>query len=301
MKVLAWLNALRLRRFVTPSRGLLVRHLRGNGIEIGALNRPQSLPPGTSVRYVDQLSDEDLRRMYPELSRQKTVHVDVVAKAGQLASAIREHTLDFVVASHVVEHVDDPIGFLVDCYRVLRSGGLLYLAIPDKRLTFDQDRARTSLEHLIADFEQPGTPEKAARDRAHYEEWVTHVPKHYPPDQRAYQQDIERLWADRYSIHLHVWEPDDWPAILNFLNEAGAPFRLVDYTNVPSKEDRDEFVLLLAAAERAAEVLGGKLPERGPLHWFVVRLIRRVFFVREAEKILRLVLAPLRGTPRPRE
>jgi hypothetical protein len=46
--------------------------------------------------------------------------------------------------------------------------GFLYLAVPDKRFTFDHDRPITSLEHLIENDENSPEVDR----RAHYEEWV---------------------------------------------------------------------------------------------------------------------------------
>ena len=46
--------------------------------------------------------------------------------------------------------------------RVLKSNGVLYLALPDKRFTFDQDRPVTPYEHLKRDyFESPGWSEES--------------------------------------------------------------------------------------------------------------------------------------------
>ena len=49
----------------------------------------------------------------------------------------------------------NPIGALVNWLRVVRDGGLLYLIVPDKRRTFDQLRVRTTLEHMVLDYQQP--------------------------------------------------------------------------------------------------------------------------------------------------
>ena len=37
---------------------------------------------------------------------------------------------DLVIASHVIEHLHDPVGFFGECLRVCRPGGTLYLEAP---------------------------------------------------------------------------------------------------------------------------------------------------------------------------
>jgi SAM-dependent methyltransferase len=66
--------------------------------------------------------------------------VDVVWSGGALHEQIpRTHygTFDAIIASHVLEHMPDPLGFLVSCQIILRPGGRVVLALPDKRRCFD--------------------------------------------------------------------------------------------------------------------------------------------------------------------
>ncbi len=58
-------------------------------------------------------------------------------------------TVDFVFASHVIEHAPDMIGWLRQIGQVLGDGGQLYLAIPDKRLCFDVNRDLTTMADLV--------------------------------------------------------------------------------------------------------------------------------------------------------
>ena len=54
-----------------------------------------------------------------------------------------------MIASQVVEHVPDPIGWFREIAAVLRPGGVLSLAIPDKRWTSDCRREVTSVSEWI--------------------------------------------------------------------------------------------------------------------------------------------------------
>ena len=127
-------------------------YLRGNGIEIGALNAPLQLPLKARARYVDRLPVEELRRHYPELAAWKLVDVDVVDD-GERLEKIEDGSQSFVTANHFLEHCQNPILALENMLRVVREGGIVYLAVPDKRYTFDRDRPVTSFEHLKRDFE----------------------------------------------------------------------------------------------------------------------------------------------------
>jgi SAM-dependent methyltransferase len=62
-------------------------------------------------------------------------------------------TYDFVLASHVLEHIANPIRALSEWKRLLRDQGVLVLLLPHKDKTFDHRRAVTSLAHLIADLQ----------------------------------------------------------------------------------------------------------------------------------------------------
>mgnify|MGYP000129569576 CR=1 FL=1 len=43
----------------------------------------------------------------------------------------RDRVFDLIVASHVIEHLVNPARFLMECWRVLRSGGVLELRTPN--------------------------------------------------------------------------------------------------------------------------------------------------------------------------
>lgn len=58
---------------------------------------------------------------------------------------------DVVLASHVLEHLANPLRGLREWGRVLRSGGLLVTIVPEGRLTFDRRRETTPLAHMMQD------------------------------------------------------------------------------------------------------------------------------------------------------
>lgn len=182
------------------------RYLRGEGLEIGALHNPLPVPSRVKVRYVDRMRVEQLREHYPELTDCPLVRVDVIDDGERLAT-VADGSQDFVVANHFLEHCQDFIGTLKHFFRVLRPGGVLIAALPDKRYTFDHRRAVTPLEHLWTDHLRG--PEGSRRE--HYVDYVRKVHPELSEEDAA--RRIEELMAKGYSIHFHVWTQHEMLAL----------------------------------------------------------------------------------------
>jgi hypothetical protein len=90
---------------------VIARHfLRGQGLEIGALHNPLVLPPGAAARYVDVAPIEVLAGALPRGRGQDPARPTswTTASCWHVRGATR--SLDFVVANHLLEHCEDPIG-----------------------------------------------------------------------------------------------------------------------------------------------------------------------------------------------
>ncbi|CAF1106704.1 unnamed protein product [Rotaria sp. Silwood1] len=85
--------------------------------------------------------------MWRNLSKGKQYLRDAVDLKG-----IPNEYYDFVLASHVLEHVANPFKALLEWIRVTRSRGILLLLLPFKDRTFDHKREVDRLEHLINDY-----------------------------------------------------------------------------------------------------------------------------------------------------
>lgn len=174
------------------------KYIRGDGIEIGALHNPLGVPKSARVKYLDRIPVDELRKQYPELNAKEFVKLDLIGD-GERLDSIQDHTQDFVIANHFIEHCENPIGAIKNMLRVLKNDGILYLALPDKRYTFDVDRPVTSLEHLMKDYEEG--PDWSKRN--HFEEWTRLVNK--VQDDAEAEKQITQLMNSGYSIHFHVW------------------------------------------------------------------------------------------------
>jgi predicted SAM-dependent methyltransferase len=163
------------------------RFLQGSGIEIGALHSPVAPARGARVRYVDRLSTAELREAYPEQAEYRLVEVDVLDD-GETLSRFDPSSLDFLVASHMLEHCENPLGTLRCHLEKLSVGGVLFYIVPDRRGSFDARRPLTSFEHLERDDREG--PEASRWD--HYLEFAELVAR--------------TMLTDRGNIHFHVWE-----------------------------------------------------------------------------------------------
>ena len=119
-----------------------------NGLEIGALAAPLVLPSDGNIFFVDHCDTKTLREKYASDSSvtvEKIVEVNAVWGALSLQDCIGAvRKVDYVLASHVIEHVPDLVTWLAEIRSILRPDGTLRLAVPDRRFTFDYLRPESS-------------------------------------------------------------------------------------------------------------------------------------------------------------
>ena len=129
---------------------------RSIGAEIGALSHPVVSKSDGTVYYVDYADAAFLREKYKDDSwviTSNIVEVDAIWGEYSLQEALGPSVkLDYVVASHVIEHVPDLIGWLSEVRDVLKQSGQLRLAVPDRRFTFDLLRTETHLSDVLATY-----------------------------------------------------------------------------------------------------------------------------------------------------
>ena len=201
-----------LAKALSRRRELAGKFLDGDGLEIGALHEPLEVPPRARVRYVDRLGPEALRQHYPELAGQPLVPVDVVDD-GETLARIPDASVDFVIANHMLEHCENPVGAIRSHFRVLRAGGVLYYAVPDKRYCFDAVRPLTTIEHFRRDDEVGPSGTR----NGHFEEWARLVMNIGDP--AAATAEAARLRDMNYSIHFHVWDFDSFMDFVDLVRE----------------------------------------------------------------------------------
>jgi SAM-dependent methyltransferase len=241
----------------SPARLALARHLAGDGVEIGPSCKPFPLPVGARARYLDRWTPEQSRELFPELAGLDFVAPDVLVDLDAEGLApLHDSSVDFVVASHLLEHVANPIAVIDEIHRVLRDGGTAIIVLPDRATTFDSSRAPTPLADVIADFR---------RDIRHVDDehlldfLVGAGPGASYLDLPA---EAERPgffdWHRQRSIHVHCWSQGEfWPVIGFGIEALGHRWEHVDgfATDDPAADGIEfGFALRKAALPLAREV-----------------------------------------------
>jgi SAM-dependent methyltransferase len=233
---------------VNPTiRGLLTRFLAGAGVELGPGHHPMPmLFSDVTVRYVDRWDPEQNRALFPDVAAGSTFTTpDVIANLDvDRLSALSDRSQDFVIASHLLEHLANPLAQLEDVHRVLKRGGVALIFLPDRRYTFDRKRSPTPLEHLIADHRDQVT---VVSDE-HLED---HLRKTGVWQDSWTEEDRRREFAfnRQRSIHVHCWTQDEFlPVLVHTIVPMGMQWELLDAVFVEDVTDGFEFGFALRRA-----------------------------------------------------
>lgn len=123
----------------------------GRGVELGPLNKPTASKPQCNVLYVDHMSTEEIKQKYPTI--EGIVDIDRPIINNSIVDTLcHDAPIDYFIASHVLEHVPNPIRWLRELESVLKVGGLVALALPDRRETFDLLREETRASDIVAAY-----------------------------------------------------------------------------------------------------------------------------------------------------
>src|SRR6202012_4998439 len=138
----------------TLRRGHLLKHanLSGVGLEIGPYDQPTVFKSEADVRYLDWKDKEQLVRecTHPDMIVD-IPEIDYVVHSNRYGDYISDK-FDYIIANHVMEHAPNMIQWLSDLCDMMQPGGILFLALPDKKFSFDKYRQDTALSHFVAEY-----------------------------------------------------------------------------------------------------------------------------------------------------
>lgn len=227
----------------------VLRHLnrKGLGLEIGPCHNPVApKKDGYRVEIIDHLSREQLLNKYKEhpINFDNIEEVDFIWHGESYAELTgRKKHYDWIIASHLIEHTPDLIGFLKNCDEVLKDDGMISLVIPDKRYCFDHFRPITGLAKIIdSHFQQhqihtPGGAAEyflnvAARNEALA--WSSTIGGDFRliHTLEEARQGIDLVVNQQAYLDIHAWcfVPHSFRLIIQDLYNLGlTPFQEVDF------------------------------------------------------------------------
>ncbi len=222
------------------------------GIEIGPYFNP--LVPkkkGFNSIIIDIADQAQLRAwaardpLIPKSSIDLIEEVDLLGTSTEIAELVATKyslgSFDYIISSHNLEHMPDPIRFLQSCQKVLRPTGVIALAIPDRRACFDYFRPRSTLadwlEAYFAKRQRPSASQVFSQHalRSYYLEdgkqlggfTLSDDPSQiYPHDSlaaafqsyAAFEASPNEVYQD---VHCWAFTPSSLELILRELNQLG--------------------------------------------------------------------------------
>ena len=202
------------------------KSLTGTGIEIGALHNPFPVPSRVKVFYADKSLPQERYEVYPDLLVEKIVKPHIICD-NSFPDQIRDRSLDFVIASHVLEHMDNPLKAMLAWHRILKPGGVVLCVVPEARFTFDKGRPLTTLDHLVWDFVNDGTELKSLSDLFHIAECNLNM--HDALHVEAAVDQAKKILKSTSDTHFHVWTYDSFlEQMETLIRDSAFPFKIRD-------------------------------------------------------------------------
>lgn len=123
-------------------------------LEIGPLTRPLAKKDKyPNTLYSDIRNTEQIKKLYSSndylattnisVAIQDIVNIDIVLQ-NSYKDTFKEKHFDYIIASHVLEHVEDIIFTLQDIYSIMNNECKFIIFYPDKRYCFDHFREEAS-------------------------------------------------------------------------------------------------------------------------------------------------------------
>jgi SAM-dependent methyltransferase len=202
--------------------GTVRAYLQGkSGLEFGGpssiFTENRLIPIYDIVRAIDSCNfaqqtiwtvGQDHRRFGSQIGRQ------FIGEACDV-SEIADDSYDFVAASHVLEHVANPLRALQEWKRLLKPSGTILVVVPHRAGTFDHRRPFTSFDHIKGDFESNVTE----ADLTHLQEVLELSDLALDPPAGSPQQFRERCLQNlsKRAMHHHVFSPELLVEMFSFL------------------------------------------------------------------------------------
>jgi Methyltransferase domain len=245
----------------------------GRGLEVGPLHEAIVGRDEADVRYVDVHDQAGLRAHYaddPGVPGEAIPEIDyTLVKADGSSVSLAEACRDgapfaWAVASHVIEHVPDVIGWLKDLAELVEDDGALVLMVPDRRYCFDVHRPPTTVGQMLEARELQAT---RPTTRAVYDYFSAAVhndvrelwaglPPDYGQRMHTVAQALDKVAEGRSGTYIdcHVWlfTPESFLDQMHELRTIGESSWIVDSMH-PTRHHHIEFMVRLRRIPRGQD------------------------------------------------
>ncbi len=207
---------------VHPESALAHKYLDGlKGIEVGAASYQPFGLDALNVSTPDP-QERDFYQAIQLMVCGKYVEVDVYAEADCLP--FEDKSQDFVIASHVVEHLANPIKAFLEWQRVLKTGGYIYIIVPKREAPYgDQERRISPLDTF---------------KRSYRESWTNLGADKYMYDRPAKE-------FDRFRGHIWVFNLLSISGLIDWCNsDLNLNWQLIEAHDTDDKDGMGHMLLL---------------------------------------------------------
>ena len=236
--------------------------LRGRGLEVAPYYQPLLTKDKFNICYTDYIDNAAIALKGAQNPELKDCKIPLIDFVWHPEKPIRQcmpddHMFDFVVASHVMEHVANPLGWLTDLLTVMNVGGRVALFLPDRRFSGDYFRKETDFGELLGLWiEQPKIPtvsqvvdfmsKSLSITHGHAPKWsdpddMARIEKHYPI------RDIISTGIALYNdapyidVHCSVWTSSSFEAVFKEVTDC----EIIGAKLVHVTDDEGEFLAVL--------------------------------------------------------
>ncbi len=215
---------------------------KGIGVEIGAFDNPM---PGVNPIYIDKAR---------EFAGKPVPHLDYIGSAYSLP--VFSNSIDYIIASHVIEHCANPVKALIELYRVIKPGGFIYIVLPDKTKTFDRDRPSTEVRHMLEDYANgiDDSDPTHIHDFIYGIDWKEIYPESPKTGYEAQKSEHYNHYLDATSrgepidIHFHVFDSENTIELFERMKSTDSidvDWSIEDYRNHFPSEDPNGILVVL--------------------------------------------------------
>lgn len=212
-----------LQKKLVSSNDWLTEFIGKSGIEIGgpSLVFKYYLPIYKHIKALDGINfsnkthwEGDILEGYTYKFYKDKIGYQYISDGTDL-SQIDDKKYDFVVSSHCLEHIANPLKALNEWSRILKDDGILLLILPNKIGNFDRHRPTTTFEHILEDYNIQMTE----YDLTHVEEVLslTDFLKNMSKEEKEqFKKQCLDNFNNRY-LHHHVFDLNVMQKMIDFI------------------------------------------------------------------------------------